>query len=91
MESYRTSPKFKSRRVTARGKSILSYMKVIIDWLYARNLYVILDFHQDIANEVYGGDGFPDWAIAIDEEHEKPKAPTKPDKKWQFKYMINNP
>jgi Cellulase (glycosyl hydrolase family 5) len=71
------------------GKKYLEYMKVIIDELYARNLYVILDFHQDIANEVYGGDGFPDWAIAIDEEHEKPKAPTKPDKKWQFKYMIN--
>lgn len=71
------------------GRKYLEYMKVIIDELYARNLYVILDFHQDIANEVYGGDGFPDWAIVIDEEHEKPKAPTKPDKKWQFKYMIN--
>jgi len=71
------------------GKKYLEYMKEIIDELYARNLYVILDFHQDIANEVYGGDGFPDWTVAIDEEHEKPKAPTKPDKKWQFKYMIN--
>jgi hypothetical protein len=71
------------------GRKYLEYMKVIIDELYARNLYVILDFHQDIANEVYGGDGFPDWAIAIDEEHERPKAPSKPDKKWQFKYMIN--
>jgi uncharacterized membrane protein HdeD (DUF308 family) len=71
------------------GKKYLEYIKEIIDELYARNLYVILDFHQDIANEVYGGDGFPDWAIAVDEEHEKPKAPTKPDKKWQFKYMIN--
>jgi Cellulase (glycosyl hydrolase family 5) len=71
------------------GRKYLEYMKEIIDELYARNLYVILDFHQDIANEVYGGDGFPDWAIAIDEEHERPKAATKPDKKWQFKYMIN--
>ncbi|MDW0194913.1 MAG: cellulase family glycosylhydrolase [Nitrososphaeraceae archaeon] len=71
------------------GRKYLEYMKEIIDELHARNLYVILDFHQDIANEAYGGDGFPDWAIAIDEEHEKPKPPTKPDKKWQFKYMIN--
>ena len=71
------------------GKKYLEYMKEIIDELYARNLYVILDFHQDIANEVYGGDGFPDWAVAINEDHEKPKAPTKPDKKWQFKYMIS--
>ncbi|MDW0287674.1 MAG: cellulase family glycosylhydrolase [Nitrososphaeraceae archaeon] len=71
------------------GRKYLEYMKEIIDELHARNLYVILDFHQDIANEAYGGDGFPDWAIVIDEEHEKPKPPTKPDKKWQFKYMIN--
>lgn len=71
------------------GRKYLEYMKEIIDELHARNLYIILDFHQDIANEVYGGDGFPDWAIVIDEEHEKPKPPTKPDKKWQFKYMIN--
>ena len=40
------------------GRKDLEDMKVIIDELYARNLYVILDFHQDIANEVYGGDGF---------------------------------
>jgi len=71
------------------GKEYLEYMKQIIDELYSRNLYVILDFHQDIANEAYGGDGFPDWAVTIDEEHKKPMAPTKPDKKWQFKYMIN--
>lgn len=71
------------------GRKYLEYMKEIIDELHARNLYIILDFHQDIANEAYGGDGFPDWAIVIDEEHEKPKPPTKPDKKWQFKYMIN--
>ncbi len=70
------------------GRKYLEYMKEIIDELYARNLYVILDFHQDIANEAYGGDGFPDWAIAIDEEHQRPM-PAKPDKKWQFKYMIN--
>jgi cellulase (glycosyl hydrolase family 5) len=66
----------------------LTRMKEIIDELYARNIYVFLDFHQDIANEVYGGDGFPDWALAIDEVHEKPKA-AQPDKKWQIKYMIN--
>ena len=33
---------------------------------------MIIDFHQDIAHEVYGGDGFPDWALAIDEFHVKP-------------------
>jgi uncharacterized membrane protein HdeD (DUF308 family) len=70
------------------GKKYLSYMREIIDELYKRDLYVILDFHQDIANEIYGGDGFPDWALVIDEEHEKPKI-AQPDKKWQLKYMMN--
>ena len=70
------------------GKKYLSYMMEIIDELYKRDLYVILDFHQDIANEIYGGDGFPDWALVIDEEHEKPKI-AQPDKKWQLKYMLN--
>ncbi len=70
------------------GRQYLSYMKEIIDELHLRNIYVILDFHQDIANEVYGGDGFPDWALVIDNEYERPKA-ANPDKKWQMKYMIN--
>ena len=70
------------------GKKYLGYMKEIIDELYTRNLYVILDFHQDIANEVYGGDGFPDWAVVIDKDHERPKA-ANADKKWQIKYMLN--
>jgi hypothetical protein len=74
------------------GKKYLSYIKQIIDELYSRNIYVILDFHQDIANEAYGGDGFPDWAIAVDNdsrEHELPPKPSHPDKKWQIKYVIN--
>ena len=70
------------------GRQYLASMKEIIDELYARNIYVILDFHQDIASEAYGGDGFPDWVLAIDKEHERPKA-SHPDKKWQIKYMLN--
>ena len=74
------------------GKEYLSFLNRIINELYKRNIYVILDFHQDIANEIYGGDGFPDWTIAVNEEHPKPtltQFPPPPDKKWQFKYMIN--
>jgi uncharacterized membrane protein HdeD (DUF308 family) len=70
------------------GRQYLTYLKEIIDELYSRNIYVILDFHQDIANEIYGGDGFPDWALAIDKEYERPKH-SQPDNKWQIKYMIN--
>jgi uncharacterized membrane protein HdeD (DUF308 family) len=71
------------------GKEYLSHVQRIIDELYVRNIYVILDFHQDIAQEAYGGDGFPDWALAIDKEHERPEASDFKDKKWLIKYAIN--
>ena len=71
------------------GKQYLTFVKEIIDELYARNLYVLLDFHQDIAHERYGGDGFPDWALATDIEHELPEASNLRDKKWMIKYVTN--
>jgi uncharacterized membrane protein HdeD (DUF308 family) len=71
------------------GRKYLTFMKQIIDELYARNLYVVLDFHQDLAHEVYGGDGFPDWALAIDKEHGRPEPSNLKDKKWQIKYAVN--
>jgi hypothetical protein len=78
--------------LSEEGKEYLSFLNRIINELYKRNIYIILDFHQDIANEIYGGDGFPDWTIAVNEEHPKPtptQLPPPPDKKWQIKYMIN--
>jgi uncharacterized membrane protein HdeD (DUF308 family) len=71
------------------GKQYLACIKEIIDELHARNLYVFLDFHQDIAHEVYGGDGFPDWALAIDNEHKLPEPSNLKDKKWMIKYVTN--
>jgi uncharacterized membrane protein HdeD (DUF308 family) len=71
------------------GKQYLTCMKEIIDELYARNLYVFLDFHQDIAHELYGGDGFPDWALATDKEHHLPEPSKFRDKKWMIKYVTN--
>ena len=55
-----------------QGKEYLGLVKEILDALYSRGLYAIIDFHQDIAHEIYGGDGFPDWALAIDESHLRP-------------------
>jgi hypothetical protein len=74
------------------GKNYLDMIKVIIDKLHERRLFVILDFHQDIAHEIYGGDGFPDWALAIDEFHWKPIFPrTEIQKKtWYLSYYINH-
>ncbi len=71
------------------GREYLVLVNQIIDELYKRDLYIILDFHQDIAHEVYGGDGFPDWALAIDEKHKRPKASNLKDRKWQTGYIIN--
>jgi uncharacterized membrane protein HdeD (DUF308 family) len=71
------------------GKQYLTLIKEIIDELHARNLYVFLDFHQDIAHELYGGDGFPDWALATDREHQLPEPSNLRDKKWMIKYVTN--
>ena len=74
------------------GKNYLDMIKIIIDTLHERRLFVILDFHQDIAHEVYGGDGFPDWALAIDELHWKPVFPLSEIQKrtWYLSYYINH-
>jgi hypothetical protein len=54
------------------GKQYLRKISKIMDALYERGIYTFLDFHQDLAHDVYGGDGFPDWALAIDEKHPRP-------------------
>ena len=74
------------------AKKYLEMMKVIIDELHERRMLVILDFHQDIAHEICGGDGFPDWALAIDESHLKPiSRPLLEIQKrtWYLSYYIN--
>ena len=75
--------------IEEEGKQYLVLIKEIIDSLYSRGIYVILDFHQDIAHEIYGGDGFPDWALAVDGKNKLPKPSNLRDKKWQMAYMIN--
>jgi aryl-phospho-beta-D-glucosidase BglC (GH1 family) len=57
-----------------------------IDALYQRGLFVIVEFHQDIASDWYGGDGFPDWALAIDKEHPLPRVRPLPTSHWFFRY-----
>jgi endoglycosylceramidase len=38
----------------------------VVQLLAARGIYVLLDFHQDLYNERYAGEGFPDWATDDD-------------------------
>jgi endoglycosylceramidase len=67
------------------GQEYLKRVSRIMDVLYERGIYVFLDFHQDLAQEIYGGDGFPDWALAIDEEHPRPTLLGFKDKKMVLK------
>jgi endoglycosylceramidase len=60
-----------------------------MDVLYERGIYVFLDFHQDLGHEVYGGDGFPDWALPIDEGHPRPTPAGFRNKKWYLNYLTN--
>jgi uncharacterized membrane protein HdeD (DUF308 family) len=76
-------------KLLPEGQLYLSHVKEIVDALYARQIYVILDFHQDIANERFGGDGFPDWAVAIDEKHPRRENANLRDKKWLIKYVTD--
>jgi hypothetical protein len=49
------------------ARTYLECLRQLIDELYYTNgMFVIIDFHQDLAHEIYGGDGFPDWALASD-------------------------
>jgi endoglycosylceramidase len=41
----------------------LDRMSDIIGLLGRHGIVVLLDFHQDMANEIFAGEGFPDWAI----------------------------
>ncbi|MBI2383828.1 MAG: cellulase family glycosylhydrolase [Gammaproteobacteria bacterium] len=38
----------------------------VVQLLAARGIYTLFDFHQDLYNERYGGEGFPDWATDDD-------------------------
>ena len=76
--------------ILPEGREYLTAVGQIIDELYSRGLYVILDFHQDIAHEIFGGDGFPDWALAIDDKHKHQAIANLKDKLWQKAYLTNS-
>jgi endoglycosylceramidase len=41
--------------------------------LAREDIYSLLDFHQDLYNEKFGGEGFPDWAVLDDSLPAEPK------------------
>jgi hypothetical protein len=68
------------------GRKYLNEIFKIVEELNRFGIFVIIDFHQDIAHELYGGDGFPDWAIGIDKDHPPPTASPANDPKWGLCY-----
>jgi Cellulase (glycosyl hydrolase family 5)/Glycoside hydrolase family 5 C-terminal domain len=76
-------------KILPEGEEYLKLVQQIIDELYARNLLILIDFHQDIAHEVCGGDGFPDWALAINKEVKRPDKPARNNKIWAASYQLN--
>lgn len=76
-------------KLLPQGEQYLKLVKQVIDELYSRKLLVLLDFHQDIAHEVCGGDGFPDWALAITKKIKRPDKTIKNNKIWASYYQIN--
>lgn len=64
------------------GEEYLRVVTEVIEEFHARGILVLIDFHQDIAHEIYGGCGFPDWALAIDEAHPRPAPSDLRDASW---------
>ncbi len=56
----------------------------ILDAAWARGIWTVVDFHQDIYSEVYCGDGFPGWTVA------NPPAPHHDCPQWSLSYF-NDP
>jgi Cellulase (glycosyl hydrolase family 5) len=68
------------------GTAYLERVRDLLLELRALGLFVFIDIHQDLAHEAYGGDGFPDWALAVDSEHPLPEHPPKPGHTWALNY-----
>lgn len=68
------------------GQAYLRLLGQVIDALAQRGMFCFLDFHQDIAHEVYGGDGFPDWALHVDWDHVHPAPQGFDNMSWQSLY-----
>lgn len=45
------------------NQSYLNQVDRIVQLLAARGIYTQLDFHQDLYNEKFKGEGFPSWAV----------------------------
>jgi endoglycosylceramidase len=47
----------------AYDPAFLARYDALLDGAWARGMFTIVDFHQDVYADVYCGDGFPDWTL----------------------------
>ncbi|EGG17200.1 hypothetical protein DFA_08187 [Cavenderia fasciculata] len=47
------------------NQTYVNVMKGIVDTLGDNGIYTIIDFHQDLINRRFCGEGIPDWAVAV--------------------------
>jgi hypothetical protein len=69
---------------TVAAPVYLDAIRTIIKRLFELGIYSLIDFHQDIAHEAYGGDGFPDWAIV---NPPSPPPYVEPTTRWGLRYF----
>ena len=61
----------------------LANVKQTTELLAAEGIWTLLDFHQDLYNEQFQGEGAPDWAVQDDGRPNTPKAG------FPFNYFVN--
>jgi endoglycosylceramidase len=72
-----------------RGADDAEYLArydALLDALWARGIYTIVDFHQDLYAHVFCGDGFPAWTIPGAEA----LTPRHDCENWGFKYLSDS-
>lgn len=59
----------------------LSRYQQLLDAAWARGIWTVVDFHQDVYAEAFCGDGFPAWTIPNAPPHDCPNSA------WQLEYF----
>ena len=63
----------------------LSRYQQLLDAAWARGIWTVVDFHQDVYSESFCGDGFPGWTLSTPPVNSH----VCPDPNWQFQYFMD--
>ena len=73
-------------RLTPDGTAYLERVRDLLVELKGLGLHVLVDFHQDIATYRLGGNGIPEWAVAVDPNYPLPEKRPAPTGSWGLNY-----